>query len=249
MPTPSLRTALLAALLIPAALAPAFVPAHAAKPSKSKAAKAAKAAAPKNTLKPEQVAELYARIALRQDAEAAAQLNDYLKPLFPNGEKAVVLADQAAMDAQYDGFADAMLEDMPKVDKKKAKPAVAAAIKRVNLLASGAECRGVSNREYANEYVKNGRIAEVEMQCTVPVLGARLQEVLAGKGAPAKLKTKKLLEGVAEFDRALSQAGSRTIPAKLTLYAEAKGQPWNTGSADDIVETVHNGMYGAAAAE
>ncbi|WP_394541109.1 hypothetical protein PRJ39_11840 [Lysobacter enzymogenes] len=247
MPSTTLRNALLAAILIPAALAPAFVPAHAAKPSKSKAAKAAKAAAPKNTLKPELVAELYARVSLRQDAEATAQLNDYLKPLHASGENAIVLTDPAGMDAQYDGFADAMLEDMPKVDKKKAKPAVAAAIKRVNLLASGAECRSVSSREYANEYVKNGRIAEVEMQCTVPALGARLQEVLASKGAPAKLKTKKLLEGVAEFDRALGQAGSRTIPAKLTLYASAKGQPWNTGSADDIVETVHNGMYGAAA--
>lgn len=247
MPSTTLRNALLAAILIPAALAPAFVPAHAAKPSKSKAAKAAKAAAPKNTLKPELVAELYARVSLRQDAEATAQLNDYLKPLHASGENAIVLTDPAGMDAQYDGFADAMLEDMPKVDKKKAKPAVAAAIKRVNLLASGAECRSVSSREYANEYVKNGRIAEVEMQCTVPALGARLQEVLASKGAPAKLKTKKLLEGVAEFDRALGQAGNRTIPAKLTLYASAKGQPWNTGSADDIVETVHNGMYGAAA--
>ncbi len=247
MPSPSLRNALLAALLIPAALAPAFVPAYAAKPSKSKAAKAAKTVAPKNTLKPEQVAELYARISLRQDAEAAAQLNDYLRPLYASGANAVTLADPAALDAQYDGFADALLEDMPKVDKKKAKPAVAAAIKRVNLLASGAECRSLSSREYANEYVKNGRIAEVTMECTVPALSARLQDVLAAKGAPAKLKTKKLLEGVAEFDRALGQAGSRTIPAKLTLYAEAKGQPWNTGSADDIVETVHNGMYAAAA--
>lgn len=247
MPSPSLRNTLLAALLIPAALAPAFVPAHAAKPSKSKAAKAAKTVAPKNTLKPEQVAELYARISLRQDAEAAAQLNDYLRPLYASGANAVTLADPAALDAQYDGFADALLEDMPKVDKKKAKPAVAAAIKRVNLLASGAECRSLSSREYANEYVKNGRIAEVTMECTVPALSARLQDVLAAKGAPAKLKTKKLLEGVAEFDRALGQAGSRTIPAKLTLYASAKGQPWNTGSADDIVETVHNGMYAAAA--
>ena len=247
MPSPSLRNALLAALLIPAALAPAFVPAHAAKPSKSKAAKAAKTVAPKNTLKPEQVAELYARISLRQDAEATAQLNDYLKPLYANGETPITLTDAAAMDAQYDGFADAMLEEMPKVDKKKAKPAVAAAIKRVNLLASGAECRSLSSREYANEYVKNGRIAEVAMEGTVPALNARLQEVLASKGAPAKLKTKKLLEGVAEFDRALGQAGSRTIPAKLTLYAPAKGQPWSTGAADDIVETVHNGMYAAAA--
>lgn len=247
MPSPSLRNALLAALLIPAALAPAFVPAHAAKPSKSKAAKAAKAVAPKNTLKPEQVAELYARITLRQDAEATAQLNDYLRPLYASGENAVTLADPAALDAQYDGFADALLEEMPKVDKKKAKPPVAAAIKRVNLLASGAECRSLSSREYANEYVKNGRIAEVTMECTVPALSARLQEVLAAKGAPAKLKTKKLLEGVAEFDRSLGQAGSRTIPAKLTLYASAKGQPWNTGSADDIIETVHNGMYAAAA--
>jgi len=247
MPSPRLRTALLAALLIPAALAPAFVPAHAAKPSKSKAAKAAKAAAPKNTLKPEQVAELYARISLRQDAEATAQLNDYLKPLYANGENAVTLADPAALDAQYDGFADALLEDLPKVDKKKAKPAVAAAIKRVNLLASGAECRSLSSREYANEYVKNGRIAEVAMECTVPALSARLQDVVAGKGAPAKLKTKKLLEGVAEFDRSLSQAGTRVVPAKLTLYASAKGQPWNTGGADDIVEAVHNGMYAAAA--
>ena len=142
---------------------------------------------------------------------------------------------------------DKKIKEIEELDKKKAKPAVAAAIKRVNLLASGAECRSLSSREYANEYVKNGRIAEVAMECTVPALNARLQEVLASKGAPAKLKTKKLLEGVAEFDRALGQAGSRTIPAKLTLYASAKGQPWSTGAADDIVETVHNGMYAAAA--
>lgn len=244
MPSHSLRNALLAALLLPAALAPAFVPAHAAKPSKSKAAKAA---APKNTLKPEQVAELYARIVVRQDAEAAAQLNAYLRPLYANGQNAVNLVDPAALDAQYDGFADSLLADMPKVDRNKARPAVAAAVKRVNLLASGAECRSLSSREYANEYVKNGRIAEVTMECTVPALSARLQDVLASKGAPAKLKTKKLLEGVAEFDRSLGQAGSRTIPAKLTLYAEAKGQPWNTGGADEILEAVHNGMYAAAA--
>ena len=53
MPANTLRNALLAALLIPAVLAPAFEPAHAAKPSK-----AAKSRAPKNTMKPEQVAEL-----------------------------------------------------------------------------------------------------------------------------------------------------------------------------------------------
>lgn len=236
-----LPKALLVAMLTSAVFAPAFAPAEAAKPSR----KAAKAA-PKNTLKPEQVAELYARIALKRDAEAAAQLNAYLKPLYPNGEEAIALHDASAMDAQYDGFADALLEEMPKVDKKKAKPAVAAAIKRVNELAAGAECRGVSNRERANEYVKNGRIAEVELECTVPALGARLQDVLAAKGAPAKLKTKKLLEGVAEFDRSLAQAGRRAIPATMTLYADGKGRPWSTGDYEAIVETVHDGMYGAA---
>lgn len=240
-----LSKALLAALLVPALLAPAcFAPAQAAKPSKSKAAKAA---APKNTLKPEQVAELYARIALKQDADATARINDYQRSLYANGADGITLHDQAGLDAQYDGFADAILEDMPKVDKKKAKPALAAAIKRVNVLAAGAECRGLSNRERANEYVKNGRIADVAMECTVPMIGKRLQDVLASKGDPAKLKTKKLLEGVAEFDRSLGQAGSHTIPATMTLYAEGKGKPWSTGGYEEIVETVHNGMYAAAA--
>lgn len=240
----ALPKALFVAVLTAMAFAPAFVPAHAAKPSKGKAAKAAPA---KNTLKPEQVAELYAQVSLRQDVEATAQLNAYLKPLFGKDETPIQLADTAALDAQYDGFAAAMLEDMPKVDKKKAQPALAAAIKRVNVIASGAQCRGLSNREYANEYVKNGRIAEVAMECTVPALSARLQDVLAAKGDPAKLKTKKLLEGVTEFGKVLDQAGSRVIPAKMTLYAHGKGQQWSTGGADEIVETVHNGMYGAKA--
>jgi len=236
--------ALFVAVLAALTFAPASFPAHAAKPSKGKAAKAAPA---KNTLKPEQVAELYARIALKHDADATARINDYLRPLHSNGGDAIAPYDEAGLDAQYDGFADAILEDMPKVDKKKAKPALAAAIKRVNVLASGAECRGVSNREYANEHVKNGRVADVAMQCTVPLIGKRLQEVLAGKGDPAKLKTKKLLEGVAEFDRSLGQAGSHAIEATMTLYADGKGKPWSTGAYEDIVETVHNGMYAPAA--
>lgn len=242
----SLSKALLVALLIPAVLAPAFAPAQAAKP---KPAKAAKAKAPKNTLKPEQVAELYVLIALKHDAEATAKINDYLRPLYANNENAIQLHDAAGMEAQYQGFAEAILEDMPKVDKKKAAPALAAAIKRANELASTAQCRGLSNREYANEYVKNGRITDVALECTVPTLDARLQQILAGKGDPAKLKTKKLLEGVAEFDRSFAQAGSRTIPAKMTLYADGKGQPWSTGGYEEIVETVHNGMYGDVAAE
>lgn len=243
MSSPRLSQALLAAVLVPALFAPAFAPAEAAKPSKS--AKAAKAAAAKNTLKPEQVAELYARVALNQDAEAAARLNDYLKPLFSSGGTPIELQDPAAMDQQYQGFADGILEGLPKVDKKKAKPALASAIKRSNEIAAGAQCRSLSNREYANEHVKNGRIAEVAMECTVPALAARLQTVLESKGTPAKIKTKKLLEGIAEFERSLNQAGSRVVAAQMTLYSSGKGQPWFTGSADDIVETVHNGMYAA----
>ncbi|WP_031370707.1 hypothetical protein [Lysobacter antibioticus] len=244
-----LRNALLAALLIPAVFAPVFDPAFAAKPSK--AAKA-KTRAPKIAMKPEQVAELYARVALRQDLEAAKQLNAYSKPLYANNENAFDLedlADTAGMEQQYEGFADGILADMPKVDKAKAKPALAAAIKRVNQLAAGAQCRGLSNTEQANEYVKNGRISEVELECTVPALSARMQDVLAKKGNPAKLKTKKLLEGLTEFDRLLDQAGSRVVPAKMTLYAPGKGQPWSTGSYNDIIETVHNGMYAEVAAD
>ncbi|MEH6414517.1 hypothetical protein [Pseudomonas sp. CGJS7] len=244
MPLNTLRNALLAALLIPAVLAPALEPAHAAKPPK-----AAKSRAPKNTMKPEQVAELYARVALRQDVEAATQLNAYLKPQYSTGEAfdLTELADTSSLEQQYQGFADAILEDMPKVDKKKAKPAIAASIKRVNQLAATAQCRGVSNQETANEHVKNGRISNVELECTVPALNARLQEVLAAKGDPAKLKTKKLLEAVAEFDRSLSQPATRAIPATMTLYAPRKGQEWSTGSYNDILETVHNGMYAASA--
>ncbi|MGH8079537.1 MAG: hypothetical protein ACREP7_03105 [Lysobacter sp.] len=242
-----LRNALLAALLTSTALAPAFVPAFAAKPSK-----AAKARTPKITIKPEQVAELYIRVALRQDIEAATQLNEYLKPLYSNNEQPFDLkdlADTASLEAQHQEFADAILQDMPKVDAKKAKPAVAAAIKHLNQVASTSQCRGLSNKEYANEYVKGGRITDVEFECTVPVLKARIQDVLASKGPPAKLKTKKLLEGVAEFERSLDQAGSRVIPGKMTLYAPRKGQPWSTGGYNEVLETVHNGMYAPAEAD
>ncbi|MGO1072726.1 hypothetical protein [Lysobacter sp. CA199] len=248
----SVLAALLAALLIPAVLTPAFNPAFAAKPTKAaKASKASKTRAPKIVMKPEQVAELYARVALKQDVEAATQLNAYSKPLYANNEDAFDLkdlADTTSIEQQYQGFADAILADMPKVDTAKAKPAVIAAIKRVNQLAAGAQCRGLSNTERANEYVKNGRISDVELECTVPALSARMQDVLAKKGDPAKLKTKKLHEGLTEFDRLLDQAGSRVIPAKMTLYAP-KGQPWSTGGYNEIIEVVHNGMYGEVSAD
>ncbi|MGO4781152.1 hypothetical protein AB4084_37290, partial [Lysobacter sp. 2RAB21] len=72
----------LAALLI-CAVAPPSLAAPAGKSAKSAKAKAKKAAkAPGAGLKPEQVADMYIQVMLKNDVDTAKRLNDYVRPEF-----------------------------------------------------------------------------------------------------------------------------------------------------------------------
>lgn len=214
------------------------------------AACAAPALAAPAALTPEQVAELYLRVALAHDGEAGKRLNDYLKPAF-GGEDALDLAALAAapkaLDDSYATFADSILGSLPKVDPAQAKPAIVAAMKSQSNAVAKAQCKGVSNQQRPNETQPGQTIATVTYRCQVPALNGGLEQMMADKGDPASMSTQALLEGFAAYRKALDQpAAQRTVEGRIDLYG-GDGKPWMTGSFAEAIDVVTDGMLNPSA--
>lgn len=205
-----------------------------------------------STLKPEQVADLYIRIALNQDVAAAKTLNEYLKPAY-DGEDALdvqAVADAPAnMDKQLEEIAGGLIQALPKVDAKQAKAGVIAAMKRQNQATASAQCRSVSSVERDNDAVKGQRIAEVSYECVVPSPGAGLQDLLADKGDPSTISNEVFMAQIAKFQHSFDQAGTRTVSGTMNLYGEGNDKPWYTGNFSDVIDVVNNAMFKPKAAE
>ncbi|WP_363796906.1 hypothetical protein ABU614_16875 [Lysobacter firmicutimachus] len=215
------------------------------------AAFAAPALAAPAALTPEQVAELYLRVALAHDAEAGKRLNDYLKPAF-DGKDAFDLAALAAapktLDESYATFADSVLSSLPKADPAQAKPAIIAAMKSQANAVANAQCKGVSNQQRPNDVRPGQTIATVTYRCQVPALKGGLEQLMADKGDPSSMSTQALLEGFATYRKALEQpAARRTVEGRIDLYG-GDGQPWMTGSFAEAIDVVTDGMLNPPAA-
>lgn len=210
-------------------------------------------AAPAATvLKPEQVVDLYIRVALNQDVAAARTLNEYLKPAY-DGQDALDLqavADAPAnMDRQLEEIAGGLVKELPKVDPVKAKAGVIAAMKRQNQATASAKCRSLSSTERANDAAEGQRIAEVSYECVVPAPGAGLQDLLADKGDPSTISNEVFLAQVEKFQHSFDQAGTRSVRATMNLYGEGNGKPWFTGNFSEVIEVVNNAMFQPPGAE
>lgn len=203
-------------------------------------------AAPAATaLTPEQVVELYIRVALNQDVAATKTLNEYLKPAY-NGEDALdvqaVTDAPANLDKQLEEIATGLMQALPKVDPKQAKAGLIAAMKRQNQATGSAKCRSLSSSERANDVAEGQRIAEVRYECVVPAPGAGLQELLADQGPPASLTTEVFLAQLDKFQHSFDTAGTRTVQGTMDLYGEGKDKPWFTGNFSSVIDVVNNGM-------
>jgi hypothetical protein len=236
----------LAALLICAVAtpSPAVAAGKNAKTSKAKAKKAVKV--PGAGLKPEQVADMYIQVMLKNDVEVAKRLNDYVRPEFSGEDQfdvATVAQSQQSYQTQYGQFADGLLADMPKVSVKKAKPVLVAAMLAQSAAASGSDCHAVSSKSHPNEYVQGQIVADVIYECRVPVIDGGLQRRLESKGAPKSIKTKVALEVFTGYQQAFANAGgnTRTINGTMSLYG-FPGKPWLTNGADQILQFVTDGM-------
>jgi hypothetical protein len=244
-PNRILNTAL-AALLI-CAVAPPSIAAPAGKSAKSAKAKAKKAAkVPGAGLKPEQVADMYIQVMLKNDVETAKRLNDYVRPEFSGEDQfdiATLEQSQQSSQTQYSQFADGLLAEMPKVSAKKAKPVLVSAMLAQSAAASGSECRALSSKTHPNEYIQGQQIAEVTYECRVPAIDGGLQQRLESKGAPKSIKTKVALEVFTGYQKAFASAGgnTRTINGTMSLYG-FPGKPWLTNGADQILQFVTDGM-------
>ncbi|WP_408953526.1 hypothetical protein [Lysobacter sp. Hz 25] len=195
---------------------------------------------------PERVAELYLRLALRNDVEAGKRLNDYLQPAF-DGKEALNIEYLATvpglMQPMYEEYADTLLKSLPKVDPARAKPAIVAAMLAQHAAVAGAECRALSREETANDAVENQRIAKVAYRCKVPVLDQSIEQLLASENDdPKAVTTDFLVDGFDRYRRSFeTAAGTREIDGVLNLYG-GNGQPWLTGSYADVIDVVTDGM-------
>lgn len=209
------------------------------------AATPAKPAPAQTALKPEQVAELYIAVALRQDVDAAKRLNEYLKPAF-GGKDAFDIAALAnaksEMQAQYEAFATQMLKALPKADPARVKPAILAALQRQNAAAADARCRALSSSLSANEYVEGQQIAEVRYECTVPAASSSIEDIMNSKENPAALSTDAVLKNFDTFTRAFDTPQTRTVQGRMNLYGKPP-EPWSTGGFSEVIDVVHNAMF------
>lgn len=214
------------------------------------AAAPAKPAPAQPALQPEQVAELYIAVALRQDVDAAKRLNEYLKPAF-SGQDAFDIAAltnaKSEMQTQYEAFATDMLKAMPKADPARVKPAILAALQRQNDAAAKARCRALSSSVSANEYVEGQQIAAVSYECTVPAAAGSLEDVMNSKENPATLSTDAVLKNFDTFTRAFDTTQTRTVQGNMNLYGKPP-EPWSTGSFSEVIDVVHNAMFDKPAA-
>lgn len=203
------------------------------------------------TLTPEQVAELYIRLALRQDVDAAKRLNNFLRPEFggKDGLELEPLLDaKAQLKTHSETAADELLQSMPKVDAKRAKPAIVAAILRQQTAAASAQCRALSHSLRTNEYVKGQQIASVRYECRILALPASLDSLMSKQGEPDTIGTDALLKGLAQFQKGFDAGQTRVVEGSLDLYGNP-GKTWLTGNFSSVIDVVYDGMAGTAAAE
>lgn len=205
------------------------------------------AAAP---LTPEQVTELYIRVALAMDVEAAKRLNDYLRPEF-DGEDALDLEQmgsaQARIAEQHGQIADALLRSTPQVDAGRLKPVVVDSLRLQSRAMAQARCRGVSHQQRPNT-ASDGVVAEVGYECAVRAPGQALQKAFPTE-ALDKATTASLLQAFDQAATAFEQAPEQTVEGTMTLYADGKGGPWHTGSFTDVIDVVHQAIAGTSPQE
>ncbi|MGO0999398.1 hypothetical protein [Lysobacter sp. CA196] len=195
---------------------------------------------------PEQVAELYLRLALHNDVEAAKTLNGYLRPAF-DGKDALNVEYLATvpglMRPMFEEYADTLLKSLPKVDPARAKPAIVAAMLAQHAAVASAECRALSHEERTNDVVAGQRIAAVAYRCKVPAIDQSIEQLLANEeDDPNKVTTELLVDGFERYRRSHETAtGSRDVDGVITLYG-GNGQPWLTGSYAEVIDVVTDGM-------
>lgn len=195
---------------------------------------------------PEQVAELYLRLALRNDVEAGKRLNDYLKPAF-DGKEALNIEYLATvpglMRPMFEEYADTLLKSLPKVDPTRAKPAIVAAMLAQHAAVASADCRALSREERANDAVAGQRIATVAYRCKVLAIDQSIEQLLANEeDDPDKVTTELLVENFERYRRAHETAAdTREVDGVINLYG-GNGQPWVTGSYAEVIDVVTDGM-------
>lgn len=203
-------------------------------------------ASTKVELTPEQVADLYLRLALHNDVEAGKRLNDYLKPAF-DGKEALNIDYLATvpglMRPMFEEYADTLLKSLPKVDPARAKPAIVAAMLAQHAAVAGAECRALSHEERANDVVAGQRIATVAYRCKVLALDQSVEQLLANEeDDPNKVTTELLVDGFDRYRRSHETAtDTREVDGVINLYG-GNGRPWVTGSYAEVIDVVTDGM-------
>ena len=213
----------------------------------------ANAAALDDKSTPEQVADLSIRTFVNRDMDAAAQLNDYLKPAFSGGE-AFSMAElrKFAADKPREDEANAkrIAADAPAAQRATLQRAFLAYFQGMDRAVAGARCRATGSSLAPNETAlrydpkaTQAKVAKVRYQCDIPATDPAVEKAIAQ--AVAAQDGKKLLDATTRFKAAMTQPVQwKTVTGAAALYRDLglPGDRWNTGSPEDWTTAILEGL-------